>query len=100
MPQLSSCQRYKIEALNGLKYGVSEISEKTGIYTATNIVYFDRPVTGWLLSDTGTPILQFNHADKASISELPAGVYFIRITETGQVFRIVKLEGASKGIRE
>ena len=35
MPQLSSSQRYKIEALNSLKYGVSEISEKTGIPKCT-----------------------------------------------------------------
>jgi transposase, IS30 family len=35
MPQLSSCQRYKIDALNGLKYRVSEISEKTGIPKCT-----------------------------------------------------------------
>jgi transposase, IS30 family len=35
MPQLSSSQRYKIEALNCLKYGVSEISERTGIPKCT-----------------------------------------------------------------
>jgi len=35
MPQLSSSQRYKIEALNSLKYGVSEISGKTGIPKCT-----------------------------------------------------------------
>lgn len=35
MPQLSSSQRYKIEALKCLKYGVSEISEKTGIPKST-----------------------------------------------------------------
>lgn len=35
MPQLSSSQRYKIEALKCLKYGVSEISERTGIPKCT-----------------------------------------------------------------
>lgn len=35
MPQLSSSQRYKIEALHSLKYGVSEISVKTGIPKCT-----------------------------------------------------------------
>lgn len=35
MPQLSSLQRYKIEALRSLKYGVSEISERTGIPKCT-----------------------------------------------------------------
>lgn len=35
MPQLSSSQRYKIEALNSLKYGVSDISERTGILKCT-----------------------------------------------------------------
>jgi len=35
MPQLPPSQRYKIEALNSLKYGVSEISEKTGIPKCT-----------------------------------------------------------------
>jgi IS30 family transposase len=35
MPQLSSSQRYKIEALNSLKYGVTEIAEKTGIPKCT-----------------------------------------------------------------
>lgn len=35
MPQLSPSQRYKIEALKVLKYGVCEISEKTGIPKCT-----------------------------------------------------------------
>lgn len=35
MPQLSSSQRYKIEALNSLKYGVTEISARTGIPKCT-----------------------------------------------------------------
>lgn len=35
MPQLSSSQRYKIEALHSLKYSVSEISSRTGIPKCT-----------------------------------------------------------------
>ncbi len=35
MPQLSPSQRYKIEALKSLKYGVSEISEMTGMLKCT-----------------------------------------------------------------
>lgn len=35
MPQLSPSQRYTIEALKALKYGVTEISEQTGILKCT-----------------------------------------------------------------
>jgi hypothetical protein len=61
---------------------------------ALNHVYFDRPLTGWLLSAAGVPLVELSNADHADLSGLQAGVYSIRVAETGQMLRVVKIDSA------
>ena len=70
MPQLSSSQRYKIEALNSLKYGVSEISEKTGIPKCT--------VSRELSRNSKNGRYNASQAEKISLARCKRGAYKLK----------------------
>jgi transposase, IS30 family len=90
MPQLSSSQRYKIEALNCLKYGVSEISEKTGIPKST--------VSRELSRNSKNGRYEASRAEKMSRERRKRGAYKMKGELLGEVDKMLNKQNSPEQI--